>query len=429
MLWRMFGFPAIASSMLIFRCCVGICFVLFSACGKSSESCESGLCPSGFACNPGSGVCEIVSTGSAASSSGLLGRLAPVSLADGSIGVGAFSTERTSLVWASGTDGSWLESFIAGPAATAQELPAGQNVVAAVDAQGRPHLAWRRSADATLWHAVLDGSGWHREQVTVAATGTVGAAIGLGLWQGQPVLAWRALDIQNVRVARKINDGWLLETLPPPTPLPGEATSAVDLGRALALVVLPTGPVIAAYEAGQGDLVLAARTGDTWNVERVAGVDPKTGANLGDTGMPVAATVGPGGELVLVYRERESNQVFLRRAKTGLKPQLVLDGASLDPVQQTARTDLLGTVLSVAVLPTGRVVVAAQDGSGMRVRVASERPAGGFQTYLVPGQLQGWPALVVAPDATVRCLWLDLSDHTHPAFGHLRSWTVPREGP
>ena len=327
------------------------------------------------------------------------------------------------------SQGDWQPSFLAGPAATAQEAPAGHTSAAVADGDGGVHLAWRRAGDSTLWYAVQGPNGWQREEVPVAVPGTVGAALAIGIWQGHPVLAWRALDIQNVRVARKMSDGWTLETLPQPTALPGDPTAAVDLGRSLALVVTPSGPAIAAYEANRGDLVLATRAADAWNVTRLAGLDPKTGADQGDLGMPVAAALGPAGDLVLAYRDRVHDRVLLARAKSGVFAQeLVMDGQREDPVHKTTRSDLLGSVLSVVVLPTGLAVVAAQDASTMRVRVAAERPAGGFVSYDVPGTLQAWPTLVTQPDATAACLWLDLANAARPGSGRLQRWNVPRGG-
>ncbi len=402
--------------------------VAVAACDKSAPNCETGLCPSGFACNPGSGLCEVLTTPTA-STSGLIGRLSAVRLSDGQLGVAAFSSQRGSLVWMRESQGDWQPSFLAGPAASAQEPPAGHTSAAVTDADGLVHIAWRRAGDATLWYGVQGPNGWQREQVAVALPGTVGAALAIGMWQGTPVIAWRGLDIQNVRVAHKVAETWVLETLPPPAALPGEVTAAVDLGRSLALVVMPTGPAIAAYEATRGDLVLAVRSGDVWNVARLAGVDTKTGADQGDVGMPVAATLGPGAELVLAYRDRQNDQVLLTRAKSGVvSHQLVMDGQRADDTHQTLRSDVLGTALSVVVLPTGLAVVAAQNASTMRVQIAAERPAGGFVSYTVPGTLQGWPTLVTQADATAACLWLDLADPAHPGAGRLQRWAVPRGG-
>jgi hypothetical protein len=327
------------------------------------------------------------------------------------------------------SQGDWQPSFLAGPAASAQEPPAGHASAAVADADGVVHIAWRRAGDSTLWYAVQGANGWQREQIPVATPGTVGAALAIGLWQGHPVVAWRALDIQNVRVARKLTEGWTVEALPAPAGLPGDATATVDLGRALALVVTPNGPALAAYEATRGDLVLATRPADVWKVTRLAGVDAKTGLDTGDFGMPVAAALGPAGDLVLTYRDRLNDRVYLARAKSGVFTQeVVMDGQRQDPVHKTARSDLLGTVLSVVVLPTGLAVVAAQDASTMRIRVAVERPSGGFVSYDVPGTLQAWPSLVSQPDATAACLWLDLANPERPGSGRLQRWDVPGGG-
>lgn len=419
-----FAFSAHRWCLLLCLCCG-----LF-ACSREVANCQTGLCPVGYACNPGSGQCEVLPAATPANS-GLLGRIAPVRLAGGQVGVAAFSSERKSLLWLTEIDGGWQPTYLAGPAAGAQEAPSGQNVAATVDSDGLAHVAWRRAGDGTLWYGHQSAAGWQREQVTVADAGTVGPALALGLWQGQPLVAWRDQALQNVRVAHRTGDGWQVETLPPPAPLPGDSTSATsDVGRSLAMVVLPGGPAIAAYEATRGDLVLGVRGAETWSVARVAGVDPKTGADQGDIGSPVAAALGPGAELVLAYRDRSRDRVLVTRAKSGvISHQTVMDGARVDAVHQTQRSDLLGSVVSVAVLPTGMAVVAAQDASGMRVRVAAEEPSGAFVQYTVPGTLQAWPALVTAADGSVQCLWLDLDNPTRPGFGRLQHWTVPRGEP
>ena len=397
-----------------------------AACSKDPQRCEPGLCPSGFTCNPASGLCEVLAT-PGIPTAGLLGRLSAVRLSDGQLGVAAFSAERKSLLWMRAAQADWQPTFLAGPAANAQDPPAGHSVAAVVDSQGAVHLAWRRAGDATLWYGAQGPSGWQTEQVTVAAPGTVGAALAIGVWQGQPVIAWRGLDIQNVRVARRLADGRQVEALPPPAALPGDTTAAVDLGRSLAMVVGPTGPAIAAYEATRGDLVLAVHPGDAWSVARLAGVDVKTGVDDGDVGMPVVAALGPASELVLAYRDRRNDRVLLSRAKAGVMThEVVMDGQRIDDVHQTTRSDLFGTALAVVVLPTGRAVVAANDATLMQVRVAAERPSGGFALYHVPGTQQAWPALALQPDASAACLWLDLGDPARPGFGRLQRWSVPR---
>ena len=403
--------------------------VVAAACGKAPALCEDGACPTGFVCNPDSGACEAGKPAPAASV-GLLGRVAAVRGADGLLGVAAFSSERKSLIWLREGGGDWQRNFLAGPAAAAQEAPTGLNPAAAIDSEGRPHLAWRRAGDATLWYAVQTTAGWQTEQIAIAAAGTVGSALAIGVWQGQPIVAWRALDVQNVRVAQKQGETWQVATLPPPAALPGEVSpAAVDLGRSLALVVLPSGPAIAAYEATRGDLVLGARTGAVWNLARMDGVNVKTGEDGDDVGMPVAATLGPGAEIVIAYRNRTADAVMLLRSKAGVSvPQRVLEGQVIDSTHQTIRTDLLGTALSVVVLPAGLAVVAAQNASTLRIRIAAELPAGGFSTWDLPGGVQGWPTLVVQADATAACLWLEFTDPTRPGLGTLRRQAIPRGG-
>ena len=408
---------------------------LLPACHRESPSCESGLCPSGFVCNPGTSLCEEAAK-SQPTAQGLLGQPAVVPLADNALGIAAFDAEHKSLVWLHGADNAWEVSSVAGPLVDPAELPTGQGVAAAVGQDGLVHLAWRRSADATLWYAVSSEQGWTREQVTVAPSGTVGGAVALGLWQGQPVLAWRATDLPGVRVGWRDADGWQSDVLPSAVPLAGESTAAADVGRYLALAVLPTGPAIAAYDATHRGLVLAVHTGElgvgvgNWKVSRIAGTDPGMAEADGDFGAPLAMALGPGGEPVLAYRDRTHNRVLLARSKAGvLTRQVVLTGDRVDAALQVERTDLLGTALSVRVTPSGLAVVAAQNGSTMRIHVAAEQTSGGFVPYIIPGGIAGWPALATRVDGSVTCLWLDLSDPARHGVGRLRAWPVPRGTP
>lgn len=406
-----------------------------ASCSNAAKTCESGLCPSGFVCNPGNGLCEEAAKVSP-TANGLLGQPAALTLPDNSLGVAAFDAEHQSLIWLRGDGESWQVTTVAGPLVSASELPTGQGVVAAIGADGRIHLAWRRTADGTLWYAVQGPDGWSREQVTAAAPGTVGAALALGLWQGHPVLAWRASDLQGIRVGRRVAAGWMVETLPAAVPLPGDVTAQSDVGRYLALAVLPTGPAIAAYDAINHGIVLALQSGEptaaatTWKVSRLAGAEPDSPEPEGDFGAPLALTIGPGGDPVLVYRDRQHNRVFVARSKSGVfLRKVVLSGDRVEPSLQVERTDLMGTSLSVKVVPSGLVQVAALNGSTMRVHVAAEQSAGGYSTYIVPGGTAGWPALVTRADGSAVCLWLDLSDAAHRGLGHLRSWAVPRGTP
>lgn len=151
-----------ALTFQIFRLTMVVAMLLTAACEKGAQNCETGLCPSGFACDPGSGHCEALTT-PLASTSGLLGRLSAVRMSDGQVGVAAFSSQRKSLLWMRESQGDWQPSFLAGPAANAQEPPAGHTSAAVTDADGVVHIAWRRAGDATLWYAFQGPTGWQRE--------------------------------------------------------------------------------------------------------------------------------------------------------------------------------------------------------------------------------------------------------------------------
>lgn len=397
-----------------------------AACGRP-DLCEEGLCPIGTTCIAETGACE-AAAGAAPERVGLVGAFSLVRAVDGSLGVVGHAPGRKSLVHLASVAGSHEPSYIAGPAAVPGEAPAGNASSAVAAADGRLHVAWTRASDGTLWYATGSGGAWAREQVTVALAGTVDRQVAIGLWSGQPAIAWRASDLQQVRFAHRDAKGqWLAETVPPPAPRPGQANGKIDLGRSLAMVIAQSGPAIAAYDAEGGDLVLAVRGAAGWNVARVAGSHPVTGSDTGDMGNPAAIAVGATGDLVLAYRDRSGGRVLVARAKSGVvSHQVVDDGAWTDPVQGTRRVDLVGTALSIAVLGGGRAAVALQDASRLRVRVAVEKPSGGFTLHHVPGESRphAWPRLWVRDNGTLVVGYLALDAQRGPGGGTFVTWTL-----
>ena len=404
---------------------------LFAACfwlGCGRDVCEPGACPVGTSCNAQTGLCEKAPT-QAASVPGVLGHLSMLRLPGGQLGVVAHAPDRKSLLLLTGHADHWQASFIAGPSAAPDDAPAGQASAAVADAEGRVHVAWVRGGDATLWYASGGSTGWQRDPQPLAAPGTMGRDVAIGLWQGAPVVAWRSTAPGGLHVSRRQAGQWTDEIVPPPV-LPGQPSASVDEGHGLSLAMLPSGPALVSYEAHGGDLVLAVRSGTAWNVARIAGRDPATGWDAGDMGATAASAVGQAGELAVAYRDRTSGRVLLSRSKAGVVTQeVVADGRVLDPASGTQRANLVGTSLAVAILPNGRAVIAIQDASRLRLDLAIQTPSGTFTHNALPGDgPQAWPVLTALEGGSIGLAWVELQSGRGPGGGILRTATISPGG-
>jgi hypothetical protein len=394
-------------------------------CGRSV--CGPGACPTGTVCQLSTGVCT-ASHVQVPVVPGLFGHLALLRLPDGKLGVAGHAPSLQSLTLLTGRDDAWHASFVAGPAAIAEDPPVDTAFAAVADAEGHIHVAWVR-ADASLGYATGGPNGWQRDAQPLAQAGQASHDVAIGLWQGSPVVAWRSLDPPGLHFARRQEGAWTTETVPPPV-LPGQPTATVDEGHGLSLAMLSSGPALVSYEAVGGDLVLAVHNGTAWNVARIAGRDAMTGADTGDMGLPAALTVGPAGELAVAYRDRTSGRVLLARSKAGvLTQQVVAGGPVLDPLTGTQHVELMGTALAVALRPSGRAVVAIQDASHVRIDVAIQSSSGTFTRMTLPGDApQAWPALQTLADGSIVIAWVDLQPAQGPGAGRLRTLVLPSGG-
>lgn len=402
---------------------LGLCTTLLPGCHRNV--CETGSCPVGQTCQPSTGVCK-AGPAALAEPPGLFGHLALLRLPDGQLGIAGHAPSSQSLVLLTGRDDVWRTSVFAGPSARPDDPPAGSTFAAIADASGQIHLAWV-GTDAVLQYATGSPAGWQREAVPLATQ--VGPDVAIGLWQGQPVVAWRALDPPGLRLAHRQDGAWTTEGVPA-APLPGQPTATVDEGHGLSLAMLSSGPALVSYEATGGDLILAVRTGTAWNVARIAGRDAVTGQDTGDAGATSALTVGPTGELAVAYRDRTSGRVMLARSKAGVVTQeVVATGLQTDAQTGTQRVDLVGTALAVALRPSGRAVVALQDASHARVELAIQSSSGTFTRTSLPGDgPQAWPALQTLADGSIAVAWVELRPALGPGAGQLRTLIVPPGG-
>ena len=405
-------------------CCVSV-FVVTTAiaclgwgCGQTNPGCEVGACPVGYACDQATGLCRLGDHSNSAQPR-LFGRFALVARPSGGLLIAGYSPERQSLAAFDGKSAA----FLAGPAAHAGEQPAGQNVAAAQDSNGVAYIAWIRPSDHVAFLATGSGTQWQSAQID--KLGAVTSPLAIALVDGQPTVALRTIGASGIVVAQQQSSGqWSVTPVPMPAgPRKGLAAST-DFGRSLAMVAMPSGLAISAYDATHGDLVLAVRTAGEWDSLRIAGVDPVTGVDTGDAGDPCALALAPDGALLVAYRDRTLGQIRLARvAGSAVVSRTVVNGALPGPAG-TVTPQWVGTELALGVRADGRAAVAWFNGSTWRANVALQRLNGSFDPATTAlagnaGNLQLWPNLTVASDGAIRWAWIEVGRGRLPSAAHL----------
>lgn len=388
----------------------GFALAIFAlvACDRDVIRCESGACPVGFQCEAATGQCQPTNL-AAAQQTALFGSLAAVGGTQAAPAVVGFASDRQSLAVLEDQQVAWL----AGPAANPGEPPAGQVSAVTRGSDGQLHVAWLRASDGTLWYGHGRGKGtWQRQQVSQVAAGAAVRPLAIAMSMGQPVIAFRDPSVRRVVVARRSGaSNWTLEVVPAPAPPAKDLPPTDDVGKSLAMVALPAGLAVCAYDATHGDLLLAIRSTGQWQVSRVAGSDPMTGADLGDVGDPCALAVGPDGGPVVVYRDRGRAQVHIARAVSGVLTSSLVAGGEVAGPKGTQMHTLLGTALTAQVQSDGRALVAWFNGSTWSVGAALQQKSGGFAPLdlgLPPAERQLWPVLAADAAGVPWLSWVTL---------------------
>ena len=134
------------------------------------------------------------------------------------------------------------------------------------------------------------------------------------------------------------------------------------------------------------------------------------------------------GELTILYRDRRRNRLMVIRDDGGkvVKSQ-VSDGGYQVPKRPHRRRAVIGTAMSMVILPSGRLAVAYQDASRLRIKVAIENAFGKFTEVDVPnqGRPQVWPRLLSQVDGTLLVAFLELDPAVAPPSGRISTWTFP----
>lgn len=424
------GWPRAVRSALCHALAV-LAVLFFSGCEAldwwQQPVCEPDMCPAGMRCNPDNGRCvPLPSVGPQGPA--LHGRFQLQSTLDEGqtrrwwLG---FDPARQSLaLW----DGSVIR-YLDGPAASPGSSPAGQGAALIKDPKGGLIAAWLRASDGSVWCAWsrLD---WAPVQVrSGGAEGVVAlAADNTMLWLASRDAVARTVALSELPhpVDRRATSGWKRTLLANPTGMGDAPGTPLDLGRWLAMVVTAGGPVLAAYDAVGGDLVLATRVESGWQASRVAGRDRLTGKNTTDAGQAVAMTVAPGGALLVAYRDRSRDEVILLRDESGVaKTSVVGSGTRSDAATATERSALYGSQIALAALPDGRATLAIADAARWAIDVAVERPDGSFGHFaMTPAETGGplaFPALEVRSATAVAVHALRARPEAGPAGNRLES--------
>ena len=400
-----------------------VLIVCIAGCSQQSR-CEAGLCPVGTQCDQNTGWC-VDADADAPTVPLLMGAYSAVALPGLSRGYLGYAAREKSLVWIEQTGLQTTTQFIAGPAAGDGADPQGKISHATATSNGEVHIAWISDGGQTLWYGHRVDGRWTRKRIDAVPPKRAARTVAIALGQGRPLVAFEDELTDGVSVAVMSADGTFeVENVP----LPGGP--AVKLKGELSFVGGAAGGTLGMYDAASGDLLLASRSSSGWKTARFAGHEPDV---YSDAGLPVRLGRDLSGSLLVVWRDRSANEVRVARSVGGkVQRSVVSDGLYSVPNRQLTRRNVVGTALSIAVQPTGRVAVGVQDASQARVFVALERPNGTFKTLNMPasGRAQYRPQVLQQVDGSLLVSWLELEPQGS-GEGRLTTWALsqPRSEP
>ncbi|GEM_PF-3257829 len=393
-----------------------------SACGES-EKCEEGLCPVGTTCDEKTGEC-VDDAGLKPTETSIFGAFSAVAMPGLTQGFVGWVPERESLAYIEHDGAARRTVYIAGPAVD-PKLPASGRISAAhAQANGRVHVAYLTDT-GELWYATRSDGTWSRERVVTVSAGVAGESLSVAVWEGEPVIAFDDAHSGRLGFVRRGEKGWANEWIVPPS---GHIdASFADLGGRIAISTFQTSIAVAAYESVGRDLVVATRNAGSWQATVVAGQDPSTGKQTSDVGLPCALARGLGGQLVVAFRDATHNTVVVARSKSGPTTfTTVTDGRHVVSSLGVTRHRLVGTAVSLAMLADGRLAVAFQDASRMRVGFARESADGNFDVGFAPynNRPQVGPRVVAKLDGGAFVSWLELRAGASKPSGVIATWNA-----
>ena len=396
-------------------------------CG-SPKLCEQGLCPAGTRCDADTGRCEPIDDASAALAPRLFGVFSALALPGLQRAFVGWVPAQQSLAYIERDGTGQRTAFIAGPAVAPGQPPAGRHSAAYAAPAGALHVAYTDS-EGRLWYAYRSGATWQREAIPTIAPGVPGAHLAVTLWSGRPALLFDRAKTGSLGFVYKDDGLWRPESIHPPAAADGKKWQLT--GR-LAISTFGSSIAAVAHDRAGHNLVVAKRSAGTWTAAAIAGPDavaasPGAIGASKEVGQACAVTRGLTGELVVAWRDAAGNRVMLARSSGGpIQHAVIADGTRKDADHGVTRRHMVGTDLAITSLPGGRLVLAFQDGSRLRIRVAVEQASGAFSLSDVPfaGRPQLAPRVVARVDGSAAVSWLELDPTANEPGGQATTWLV-----
>ncbi len=191
----------------------------------------------------------------------------------------------------------------------------------AVDELGRPQVAYYHADLQALRFAEWREGAWQVATVDGGEEADRGRGARLALKGSDRYIAYQDSTEKQVRLAHRNGNGdWSLETV---------TDAGVDAGAFLDMVLVKGSPVIAWYDAGDGDLNLARKEGGVWNSTAVAAD--------GDVGQYVSMAAAPDGQLYLSFYDAGRGGLLYAQVSTdGTVTLEEVDGIVAAPEEEDA---------------------------------------------------------------------------------------------
>jgi hypothetical protein len=375
-------------------------------CLDGHVACDPAACPEGHVCDPDRNEC--VPAQAAPAPVGTPGAWAAVAIAPtGEAVVASYDVALNALVLSTRGDDQTLEHryLTAGP--TGDRLAgAGPYVSLAFSPEGLPAMAYRDRDARALGYAHFDGSAWHSEVVPFHSR-DYGHFSSLRIdSRGRPHIAFYDAETARLAYATRVEGRFQTEVVsrtavrdaqqartggdsaPSPEPPPG-LSAAVDYGRYASLGLSGDQPVVAFYEAVRGDLLLARRTPDGWQVQFVDGgaaAESAPGGSPRDVGRHASLAVDSFGDIAIAYYDATGGVLRFAHSAGGVLTVETVDDGATHPDgaawPQCGRHSV-GQRAQLAVDRSRRPSIAYFDATDLTLRLAHRRGDGTWQRRLL----------------------------------------------
>lgn len=274
----------------------------------------------------------------------------------------------------------------------------GGDIAVAATSNGRVQVVWY-DADrrAALW-AEGDAAGFGEPEVIGTDSADRGRFVSLALdANDRPHVAYRDDTRRQLVYATRPGEAasWVTTVVDPCAGEPGCGLDE-DAGEFAAIALVPglggvARPHIAFYDRLRGDLKLAARGEDgTWTTSTLDGRDPTTGTDTGDVGRFLSLAVTPTRTLGLAYFD--ATRGSLRYLGPGEAPRVIDPGLALRP--QGRRRVLVGQYAALRYDSGGGAHIVYVDTTTPALRYVVVRAAVTSAPVELPLPAGAWLSLV-----------------------------------